>query len=75
MDLKIFVIHATGLNDRAARMRQQLDGLGLDYTFVTEGDKESLTDEIIAENFAKCSVIYQKTGQVVLSSISWPIAI
>ena len=49
--IKVYVIHVKSHTVREKLITKQLEPLGLDYTFLTEGDCDELTEEIISKYF------------------------
>ncbi len=45
--VKILVIHAASLKERGEHIDRMLRGMGLDYEFVKEADRDMLTDEVL----------------------------
>lgn len=51
-NIPILVIHVQGNRERELFIRKQLEGLGMPFIFILEGNKESLTQEILDRYFA-----------------------
>lgn len=50
--MKALVIHAAKLKERGENIDRMLRGIGMDYEFISEGDADQLTDELIDKYLA-----------------------
>ena len=44
---RILVIHAASLKERGEHIDRMLKGMGLEYEFIAEADRDLLTDELM----------------------------
>ncbi|MDO4172986.1 MAG: glycosyltransferase family 25 protein [Prevotellaceae bacterium] len=51
-DIQILIIHVRGNEERRQYMQQQLEKLNMPYTFVTDGNMEDLTPDILDRYFS-----------------------
>ena len=59
---KILVIHAKHLRERMAHMKRQLQDWPERVEYITEADKNELTDELIDTYFVPGCELYNKSG-------------
>lgn len=52
LDTQVLVIHVRGNEERRRYIERQLEPLGLPYTFITDGNMEDLTPEVLDRYFA-----------------------
>ena len=45
--MKALVIHAAKLTERGDHIDRMLHAIGMDYEFISEGDADALTDELL----------------------------
>ena len=50
--MKVLVIHAAKLKERGENIDRMLRAIGMDYEFISEGDADELTDELIDKYLA-----------------------
>ncbi|MBE6339725.1 MAG: lipooligosaccharide biosynthesis protein LpsA [Bacteroidales bacterium] len=61
--MRAIVIHARSLTEREKHIRQQLKDWSGDVTFMSDVDKDEITEDILAKYFKPACELYCKSGQ------------